>query len=190
MEIDEQRALDLLKQVAQRNEAAFAQLYKALSRRVYAFAFHSLRDSARAAEVVSETLYHVWEAPEQFRGEGKLSTWVLGIARHKILDRLRSVQPLHQDLDELTEALASDEPDAFDALALQQRRAGVQSCLEKLPEVQRECLYLVYYEGLSLTEVSALQSVPQSTVKTRLFHARQKIKQCLKSLLLREGVDE
>jgi RNA polymerase sigma-70 factor (ECF subfamily) len=187
MEIDEQIALDLLKQVAQRDEAAFGQLYRLLSRRVYAFAFHTLRDAPGAEEVVSETLYQVWKRPEQFRGEGKLSTWVLGIARHKLLDQLRDRQQRHQDVDELADALSSDEPDAFDVVAMRQRREGVQSCLEKLPDAQRECLYLVYYEGLSLTEASRIQSVPENTVKTRLFHARLNIKQCLKSLLRREG---
>jgi RNA polymerase sigma-70 factor (ECF subfamily) len=188
-ELDEQHVLDLLRQVAKRDEAAFDQLYRALSRRVYAFAFHALRDAPGAAEVVSETLYEVWKAPGDFRGEGKLSTWVLGIARYKILDRMRARQPLHEDVDAMADTLASDEPDAFDVLALQQRREGVQACLDKLPAVQRECLYLVYYEGLSLAEVSTMQSVPESTVKTRLFHARIKIKQCLKSVLRREGVE-
>src|SRR5215207_8180618 len=101
MELDEQLALDLLRRVAQRDEAAFDQLYRTLSRRVYAFAFHALRDAPSAAEVVTETLYEVWKAPGEFRGEGKLSTWVLGIARYKILDRLRAKQPLHEDIEEL-----------------------------------------------------------------------------------------
>jgi len=45
----------------------------------------------------------------------------------------------------------------------------------------------VFYEGMSLAEVAAIQRCPENTVKTRLFHARQKIKNCLRLLLEREG---
>ena len=54
--------------------------------------------------------------------------------------------------------------------------------MEALSPVQRECLYLVFYEGLSLAEVAALQDCPENTVKTRLFHARRNIRQCLGAL--------
>jgi len=57
----------------------------------------------------------------------------------------------------------------------------------KLTEEHRECLHLVFYEGMSLAEVAAIQRCPENTVKTRLFHARQKIKNCLRLLLEREG---
>ena len=62
-----------------------------------------------------------------------------------------------------------------------------QHCMGKLTEEHRECLHLVFYEGMSLAEVAAIQRCPENTVKTRLFHARQKIKNCLRLLLEREG---
>jgi RNA polymerase sigma-70 factor (ECF subfamily) len=57
----------------------------------------------------------------------------------------------------------------------------------RLSDDHRECVHLVFYEGLSLAEVAQVQSCPEGTVKTRLFHARQKLKGCLKMLLEREG---
>ena len=104
------------------------------------------------------------------------------------MDRLRAGGAIHEDIDELAELLASEEPDAFAAVAEQERREGVRHCMEKLQDTHRECLYLVFYEGMSLAEVSAVQAVPENTVKTRLFHARNNIKRCLKLLLMREGV--
>ena len=60
--------------------------------------------------------------------------------------------------------------------------------MQKLSDEHRECLHLVFYEGCALAEIAQLQQVPENTVKTRLFHARQKIKQCLQRMLEREGV--
>jgi RNA polymerase sigma-70 factor (ECF subfamily) len=57
----------------------------------------------------------------------------------------------------------------------------------KLSDEHRECLHLVFFEGMGLAEVAEIQNCPEGTVKTRLFHARQKIKNCLQSLLRSEG---
>lgn len=187
VEFDNVQVLALLRQVAGRDERAFARLYESVSRRVFAFAMHRLRDPVAAGEIVSETLYEVWRSPTAFRGDAKFSTWLLGIARHKLLDRLRSRGPEHEDIDEYHDELPSIAPDGFATLALQQRRDGVLACLDRLVDPHRECLYLVFYESLSLAEIAGLQGVPENTVKTRLFHARAKIKQCLQSMLAREG---
>jgi RNA polymerase sigma-70 factor, ECF subfamily len=189
-DLDDGEVMALLQRVARQDEAAFKRLYAAMSRRVYAFALLRLRDPAAAAEVVSETLFEVWRKPTAFRGDSRFSTWLLGIARHKLLTKLQArsrPDEQHDDIDDQAELLEADTPDGFAALADQQRRAGVAACLEKLPELHRECLHLVYFEGLGVSEVAAVQSVPEGTIKTRLFHARAKIKQCLQNLLTREG---
>ncbi|MEO8151643.1 MAG: sigma-70 family RNA polymerase sigma factor [Rhizobacter sp.] len=186
MELDNAQVLALLKRVADRDEKAFVRLYESVSRRVYAFAMHKLSDATVASEIVSETLYQVWRAPAAFRGDAKFSTWVLGIARHKLLDRLRGSAPAHEDIDDYADQLAGNAPDGFATLSEQQRRDGVGACLDKLVDPHRECLYLVFYEGLALAEIAELQAVPEGTVKTRLFHARTKIKKCLQLLLVRE----
>jgi RNA polymerase sigma-70 factor, ECF subfamily len=191
VELDTQQVLALLKQVAQQDEQAFRQLYELAGRRVYAFVVHRLRDPEAAAEIVSETLYEVWRRPAAFRGDSKFTTWLFGIARHKLLNRLQGRladrEGLHEDIDEHLELPDSDAPEGFDTVAERQRREGVAACLEKLPEVQRECLLLLFYEGLSLAEIAEVQAKPEGTVKTRLFHARLKIKQCLQRLLASEG---
>ena len=52
--------------------------------------------------------------------------------------------------------------------------------MDKLSDDHRECVHLVFYEGMSLAEVASVQGCPENTVKTRLFHARQKLKNCLR----------
>lgn len=187
MENDE--VLRLLGRIERGEEAAFKELYRAFSRRLYAYVVRQIDDPSQAEEIVSDTLYEVWKAPARFRGDAQFSTWLIGIARNKVLMAFRSRKPdmKHADLDDVAETVASTEPGAFEMLAQQQRHEGVRRCMDKLSAEHRECVHLVFYEGLALADVAALQACPENTVKTRLFHARKKLMACLKLLLQREG---
>lgn len=187
--MDNDEVLRLLARIGQGDEAAFRELYRAFSRRLYAYVIRKLGNEAQAEEIVADTLYEVWKAPDRFRGDSLFSTWLIGIARNKVLMAFRSRKPdaLHEDLDDIAEVVASEDAGAFELLAQRQRREGVQHCMERLTDDHREAIHLVFYEGLALAEVAQLQACPENTVKTRLFHARQKLRNCLKLLLEREG---
>ena len=189
--MDNDDVLRLLDRIGRADEAAFRELYRAFSRRLYAYVLRQLGDPAQAEEIVADSLYEVWRAPAKFRGDSQFSTWLIGIARNKVLMAFRSRKPdaVHDDLDDVADSVASDEPGAFEVLAQQQRQEGVRHCMDKLSKEHRECVHLVFYEGMALAEVASLQACPENTVKTRLFHARQKLKNCLKLLLQREGGD-
>ena len=187
--MDNDRVRVLLERIGREDQAAFRELYKAFSRKVYAYALNMLNDHARAEEIVVDTMYQVWRYPARFRGDSQFSTWLIGIARNKALMAYRARRPdeTHADLDDIAETEAADTPDGFATLAQKQRSEGVLHCMGKLSDEHRECMHLVFFEGLSLAEVADVQKVPENTVKTRLFHARQKIKKCLQMLLQREG---
>lgn len=187
--MDNDEVLRLLGRIEAADEGAFRELYRAFSRKLYAYVLRQLGDPAQAEEIVADTLYEVWKAPAKFRGESQFSTWLIGIARNKVLMAFRSRKPdaSHDDLDDVAETIAADDESAFDILANQQRREGVRHCMDKLSDEHRECIHLVFYEGMSLAEVAEVQACPENTVKTRLFHARQKLKNCLRLLLEREG---
>jgi RNA polymerase sigma-70 factor (ECF subfamily) len=190
--MENEEVLRLLGRIENRDEAAFSELYRAFSRRLYAYVLRQLNDPAQAEEIVADTLYEVWRQPAKFRGDSQFSTWLIGIARNKVLMAYRSRKPdaMHDDLDDIAETVAADEPGAFEILAQQQRQEGVRHCMSKLSTEHRECVHLVFFEGMPLAEVATLQACPENTVKTRLFHARQKLKNCLKLLLQREGGDD
>jgi RNA polymerase sigma-70 factor, ECF subfamily len=187
--MDNAEVNQLLQRIGRQDQAAFRQLYKAFSPRVFAYVQNMLNDHARAEEVLVDTLYEVWRQPQRFRGDSQFSTWLIGIARRKALMAYRARRPdeVHGDLEDIAEITASETPDGYAELASKQRREGVQHCMGKLSDEHRECLHLVFYEGMGLAEVAEVQNCPEGTVKTRLFHARQKIKNCLKSLLRSEG---
>jgi len=183
------QVLRLLGRIEQKDEGAFRELYCAFSRKLYAYVLRQLSDPAQAEEIVADTLYEVWKAPAKFRGDSQFSTWLIGIARNKVLMHWRSRKPDadHDDVADLAEQLPSDAPGAFDIMADQQRSEGVRTCVDKLGTDHRECVHLVFYQGVALADVARIQQIPEGTVKTRLFHARQKLKQCLQRMLAREG---
>jgi RNA polymerase sigma-70 factor, ECF subfamily len=187
--MDNPQVLRLLGRIEQQDEGAFRELYCAFSRKLYAYVLRQLSDPAQAEEIVADTLYEVWKAPAKFRGDSQFSTWLIGIARNKVLMHWRGRKPDadHDDVADLAEQLPSDSPGAFDLMAEQQRSDGVRLCVDKLGPDHRECVHLVFYQGMALADVARIQQIPEGTVKTRLFHARQKLKQCLQRMLAREG---
>ena len=187
--MDNDKVRTLLERVGKQDEAAFRELYKAFSRRVFAYALNMVRDHGRAEEIVVDTMYEVWRAPARFRGDSQFGTWLIGIARNKALMAYRGRRPdeVHDDLDDIAETAASDAPDGFAALAAKQRSQNVQHCIGRLSDEHSECVHLVFFEGMSLAEVAKVQSCPENTVKTRLFHARKKLESCLRRMVLRDG---
>jgi len=177
----------LLRRITARDQAAFRTLYDLFARRVYAFLVHrfSHRESL-AEEVVSDTLLHVWKSPASFRGESAFATWLIGVARFKMLERLRGEDPEADDIDALDEGVLIEPTRPDDVAALRQRSDGVRSCLDRLPVEQRECMHLAYYEGWTLDEIGAHLRAKRETIGTRIFYARKKIQACLAALLASE----
>jgi RNA polymerase sigma-70 factor (ECF subfamily) len=174
--LDPGAAARLAARLAARDEAALRELHALYARGVFAFARQRLRDDALAEEAVADTFFEVWRHAGRFRGESQLSTWIFGIARNVVSNALRARKPA---ADELDEALPAGDLGTFEQVAQRELRERMGHCLEGLSDVQRECLVLVFYEGLSLAEVAEVQGCPENTVKTRLFHARKNIKDCI-----------
>jgi RNA polymerase sigma-70 factor, ECF subfamily len=179
--IDNDLALRLLQQCAQEDQGALEQLHKLFCKRIYAFAFNRLRDDEQARTVVIDTMFEVWRSAGKFRAESLVSTWILGIARFKGLKLLESSGVQHEDIEDHAETLISNLEDGEAALSRWQETRQVHRCMETLSPAHRECLQLVYVEGLALAEVAEVQRVPENTVKTRLFHARKNMKECVET---------
>lgn len=171
---------DLLAAVASGSEDALNTLYRKLSRKIYAFSLRRLSAPDAAEEVVVETMYEVWRHASRYAGQSRVTTWVLGIARHKLLDKLRQRgTQCTVEIDDEAIAVADSAPGAYEQLAEKQRAEHVAQCLETLPDEQRECMHLVFYEELGLAEIADIQQCPENTIKTRLFHARRKMRECI-----------
>jgi RNA polymerase sigma-70 factor (ECF subfamily) len=129
-----------------------------------------------AEEIINDTFWVIWQHAADFRGASQLSTWVFGIAYRRALKTLRRVRPdLPLDGEEVLEQ--SEEP--FQQSEL---REWLGAALGKLPHEQRMVLELAYHLGHSCEEIAEIMQCPTNTVKTRMFHARRKLKGLLTTL--------
>ncbi len=184
---ENERAKGLMNLISAGDEVAFEHLFEMFSGRVFSFTRRMLSDEGRADEVMVDTMYEVWKTADRFRGEAKVSTWVLGIARNKALMHLRSSAPQTQfdSIDEYAEVLVSDAPDGLLQLEAKERDALLAHCLDRLNEKHRECIHLAHYEELPLNEVARVLLIPEGTVKSRLSTAKAQLTACLSIQLAR-----
>jgi RNA polymerase sigma-70 factor, ECF subfamily len=174
------RARALLDLVATGNESAYEELYRLLSRRVYAFVRRMIENPESADEIMMDTMYEVWRMAGRYRGDSRVTTWIFGIARNKVLMAMRSNHGAkHEDIDDFADVIDSEVPDGYALLAQKQTRELIQSCIQGLSEKHRECIHLTHFEEMSMAEIAAVLGIPEGTVKSRLSQARARLAACV-----------
>jgi RNA polymerase sigma-70 factor, ECF subfamily len=176
---DESELKATLAAIAKGDQQAMIRFYKSFESRVYAFAMRRLSSPEEAEAVVVETMYEVWKVAKSFQGASRVETWLLGIAKYKSLDKLRARDLQTDDIEDYADSMADEAPGVEQLVYAKERAHILADCIGELPKDQSEALHLVYFEGSSVEEVSEIQAIPGGTVKTRLFHARKKLKDCL-----------
>ena len=180
-------AAELLTRIAAGNEAALKQFYQAYHARVYAFVLRRCGDPAESADILNEVMIEVWRRADRFEGRSQALTWVLGIAHHKVLDALR--RRGRREMDELDESMPDDNAvNTADLLSAAQNAEFVRRCMEKLSDSHRLMVHLAFFEDMPYPEIARIADCPVGTVKTRVFHAKRLLKECLSGRLA--GVDE
>jgi RNA polymerase sigma factor (sigma-70 family) len=145
----------------------FVRRYQA---RVFGLAFGMVADASLAEDIAQEALLRAWRhAPVYDPRRGAVSTWVLTIARNLTIDALRMRRAVPTDPDDLiglglVSNEASPEGSALSAEAAQ----GLRQALSQLGAHQRRALVLAYFYGMTALEISAAESIPLGTAKTRI----------------------
>jgi len=170
---------ELLERIAKtRDQAAFRALYGNYYQRLSRLLSRMSVRREDVEEVINDTFWVVWTKAAEFRGASQLSTWIIGIAYRRALNALRraKIRPVaDHPFDEDSVSVESTDDAETDGqwLALG---------LTRLPVEQRMALELTYTLGHSCEEVAAILDCPVNTVKTRLFRARETLKQVLPEL--------
>ena len=161
---------ELIQRSARGDEAAFAELYDATSRRLHGLVLRVVRDPAMSEEVTQEVYLTVWRQSARFDARrGTALSWLLTIAHRSAVDRVRSSEAARRRDD--AHAASTREVD-FDATAeaaqasLEAQR--VRRALATLTDAQRAAVELAYLGGYTHTEVARLLDLPLGTAKTRI----------------------
>ena len=160
----------LVQAMAAGERRSFRQLYERYGRRMYLYALRRLGDEDRAQDLLQESLLAAWEGAGRFRGEGRLIAWLLKIVHNKSLQILAQ-RPV-TGLEAAHRQPASEEtPEEWASRSEQQ--AVLRRGLERLSPDHRGVLELVFFQGLSLSEVAEVCDCPLGTVKSRLSYAKR-----------------
>lgn len=170
--------LNLLRRVAAGDAAALSALYRGYHRRLCRFLGRLTRRSDIIDEAINDSFWIVWQKAASFRGDSRVSTWIMGIAYRCALKALRhhGAEILAND-DESSDASGVDDPHADHEL-----QDWLSKGLGRLPAEQRLVLELAYGGGHSIDEIAAIMQCPVGTVKARMFHARMKLRNLLPEL--------
>jgi RNA polymerase sigma factor (sigma-70 family) len=160
----------LLKQIAKRDEAALKTLYDLYYPRLARFLVRIVGNSHDAVEIINDVFLVVWNQAADFRGESTFSTWLLAIAYRNGARLLARRKPtLH--LEDVT--LGDPTGDHAHTTAVWH---DLQRALSIISPDQRAVVELTYFFGYSYSEIGEIVGCPENTVKTRMFHARRKLR--------------
>lgn len=179
--IKEQEAINLLERIAEGQQAALESFYSLFEPSVYRFALSKLNDPFDAADILNEVMMEVWKSAKNFQGRSKVSTWILGITNFKSIDRIR--QKARKQTDELSDNIEDDAPEFDSLVSAAQSEKQVNHCMSKLKDEFKEVIHLAFFEDLHYEDIAEIVACPAGTVKSRVFHAKNALKQCLQKFL-------
>lgn len=175
----------LLRRIAAKDRRAFEALYHAYYRRLFAYLFKTVRRPELAEEVLDDVMLAVWTGAGGFDGRSRPSTWIFGIAYHKALKAMarqdrHKAEVEESDGDAPMTPMTEEGPDGL--LARREMADVLGRALRSLPLEQRTVVELTYYHGFAYQEIAEIMGCPVNTVKTRMFHARRRLRELLPGL--------
>ena len=179
----------LIRQVADQDERAMAELYDSTSRLVYGLVLRIVADPATAEEVLMDVYMQAWRQSDRYdQQRGAPLAWLTTIARSRALDRVRAGSQERRRSESLDAAIhEASEVGADEATFAGEVSAQVRKALEVLSDEQREVIELAYYGGLSHSEIALELGQPLGTVKTRTRLGMIKLRETLGPLVA-EGI--
>lgn len=167
-------------------EAAWEELVKLHTRRVYAIAYRFTGADSEAQDLTQEVFLRVFRSLQSFRaGEGSFSVWLSRLTRNLLIDHYRRTK-----LDRATDSLEEQGPAIEEKTAMMARADGLlagreasevlQSALQRLSPELRETVILRDLEELEYREIAQVLNVPEGTVKSRLNRGRAELARVLR----------
>jgi len=174
---------------------AFEQLVTKHQKKMLNIAYRLIGDYDDACEVVQDAFVSAHKNIRMFRGDAKFTTWLTTITLNLAKNRLKQVKsrlsheayslndPIQTDDGTMTMDPPSKEPSVLDRMETRDIRTRVQDCIKALDADFREVLVLRDMQEFSYEEIGSMLKVREGTVKSRLFRARDMVKDCLKRLM-------
>ena len=178
---------DLMRRIADGDREAFSHLFDRYAPTAMALARRILRGSSLAEEAVQEAFLAVWREPVRYLStRASVRTWLLSIVHHRAVDLVRREQSqLRRGAHLASEGSCSNggadpfEETLVQELGLAEQGRVVRTALNGLPPAQHQIITLMYFDGLSQTQISERLSIPLGTVKSRSLLGMRRLRSTL-----------
>ena len=171
---------------------AFEEIVKKYQKKMFNISYRITGDYNDSAEVVQDAFVSAYKSIRSFQGKSKFSTWLYAIVINLSRNRLKQVKTraYHEEvsIDDPVESVngqiktepASGDLSALERLEKREINQKVQDCINSLESDFREVVVLRDIQGFSYQEIVALLKIAEGTVKSRLYRAREALRDCLK----------
>lgn len=183
---DGQDSHDIIQAIRAGDQDAMLTFYDTYFGLVAGFCRKMIGDRGVADEVIQDVFWQVWRQAGDYNPErAQISTWLLTIARSRVIDALRRLKRqgewiAWEESDGLLEARpGAPSTDVERAVEANMERHRIRQALEDLPPPQKEALYRVHLEGRTAKDVADHENVPIGTIKTRLRLGLDKLRKAL-----------
>ncbi len=173
--LNKQQEKQLIMDIRKGDRQAMELLVKEFEQPVYNAAYRMLGNANDAADVTQTTFLNVFGKFAQFNSSHKLFSWIYRIAMNESIDQLKR-RPHNE---QLSETLAANAPGPDAMLDTEQTSQFVQAALMKMSEDYRSVIVLRYFTGCNYAQMAATLRIPEKTVKSRLYSARQQLRTSL-----------
>jgi RNA polymerase sigma-70 factor (ECF subfamily) len=146
---------------------------------LYVYAFELVRDEQASLDIVQETFINAARHIGSLRADGKLGSWLFGIAHQKCIQRWRQQGREAAALEELAAAAGEFVDDPGELLIREEQEAAFMKLLGRLPVAQRSVLVLHFVEDFPLEEIARITGTVLGTVKSRLHYAKLALRKLL-----------
>ncbi|MFO7716381.1 RNA polymerase sigma factor [Desulfosarcina sp.] len=182
---------ELILRLQRGDEWAFQLLVRRFRKKIFSIAFGITLDAEESQDIMQEVFLQVYRSIGNFRGDASLPTWLHRITVNQCLNWkrrwARRFKWLHLSADSSDDRSAAEPASVLPTPEMQmvnvQTGVQVDRALKLLPEQARTVFVLKELEGLSYEEIAAATGVKLGTVRSRLFHARRRLKEILEPLV-------
>jgi RNA polymerase sigma-70 factor (ECF subfamily) len=177
-------APSLLDQARAGDAEAFSEVCRVHESRLLRQAFSLCGEVHLAEDLAQETLVEAWKCLRRYNGRCLFFTWLCAILLNRYRNTLRErrsrpVSLLDEEGEEgQTRVSRLSDPNALpdEAIELREQALGVQRCIQMLSRKHQQVIYLRFYVDDSLESIAAALGCSVGTVKSRLFHALEKLR--------------
>jgi len=174
---------------------AFRPLVEKHQKKMLNIAYRMMGDYEAASEVVQDAFLQAYKTIRKFRGEARFSTWLCRIVINLSKNRIKQMKtrleregvsldaPVETEDGQVPHDPPAQEPSALEEMERKEVQTAVQACIKALNDDYRAVLVLRDIQGLSYDEIGEILRIPGGTVKSRLFRARDALKEGLKKVL-------